>query len=528
MPLYYSLLDEPLIRARKAGTGELAHYTLSALFIAMQRDEVRDFPALRPHQRHPWHAFLVQLAAIAIHRAGATEPFAEEASWRNALLALTPDDPDGAAWCLVSPPDRPAFMQPPVPGEKIAQWKNHIQAPDELDMLVTSKNHDLKAARMLRNSADDWMMALLSLQTQEGFLGAGNYGISRMNGGFASRPALGVVPRGNWGRRWQRDLAGLIQYRGEIIQRNSLKEDGIALVWLVPWDGTTSLSFNALDPFYIEICRRIRLTLENDRLIAHTTGSKVARIAAKQLNGQTGDPWTPIDVGAAKALTITARGFDYKLATELLYGQGKYHHPALQALRQDDGDKGIVIVAQGVTRGKGRTEGYHERRIPISPTVRRMLIERKTDRLAAVAEKRVKAIAKIRSVLWSAIATLLDNGADEERFSEGAKDKANTFVKPFETQEDQRFFDELNAEIEAQAPEEIYLRWLLSMIDRAEEVLRAAFDSGPRSSEQRYRARAAALSRFHGTLRGEKSPLPDIRDHYRKQKQHQDASHAHS
>jgi CRISPR system Cascade subunit CasA len=528
MSLYYSLLDEPLIRVRKVNAEQPAHVTLPALFVAMQQDEVRDFPALRPHQRHPWHAFLVQLAAIALHRAGRSEPFADPADWRAALLDLTPDDPDGAAWCLIAPHDRPAFMQAPAIGEKASAWKNRLAAPDELDMLVTSKNHDLKAARMFSNEPDDWIMAILSLQTQEGFLGAGNYGVSRMNGGFASRPALGAVPVGHWGRRWRRDFTALIEKRGAIAEQNGLSEAGIGLVWTLPWDGGKSLSFNTLDPFYIEICRRIRLSLENTRIVARASGSKVARIEAKQLNGQTGDPWTPIDVKEAKALTITAHGFNYKLAAELVYGAGKYRHPLAQALRADDAREGIFILAQGVSRGQGKTEGYHERRIPLSPKVRRLLIEKKTDQLAALAEKRVQAIGKMRSTLWSGLATLFDNGVVEEGFSDSAKDKANTFTRPFEAGEDQRFFTELNAEIEASDPDLVFLQWLLAMTARAEASLRSAFDAGPRSGEQRYRARAAALSRFHGALRGEKSPLPALRDYYREQKLHKEKETAHA
>jgi len=220
----YSLLDEPLIATRLAANGQPRSFTLPGLLAALQRDKVRDFPALRPHQRHPWHAFLVQLAAIALHRAGTRQPFAEEAAWRDALLALTPNDPDGAPWCLISAQDRPAFMQPPVPGEVIESWTNRLVAPDQLDMLVTSKNHDLKAARMIDSQPEDWMMALISLQTQEGFLGAGNYGISRMNGGFASRPALGVVPIGLWGRRWRRDLHALLDARTETLEIYGLNQ----------------------------------------------------------------------------------------------------------------------------------------------------------------------------------------------------------------------------------------------------------------------------------------------------------------
>jgi CRISPR system Cascade subunit CasA len=174
MTRYYPLLDEPLIGTRRMKDGEPARYTLPGLLVAMAGDEVRDFPALRPHQRHPWHAFLVQLAAMALHHTGQSQPFESEKEWKNALLALTPNYPDGCAWCLISPHDKPAFMQAPVPGGGVSGWKNRFHAADEIDMLVTAKNHDLKAARMRNSLPEDWLMALISLQTQEGFLGSGN------------------------------------------------------------------------------------------------------------------------------------------------------------------------------------------------------------------------------------------------------------------------------------------------------------------------------------------------------------------
>lgn len=516
MTLQYSLLDEPLIRARLVDGGQPVQYSLPGLFVALARDEVRDFSALRPHQRHPWHAFLVQLAAMALHHAKQEQPFETEQEWKDALLALTPEHPDGAAWCLIAPHDKPAFMQAPVPDGKISDWKNILYAPDELDMLVTSKNHDLKAARMRQVSPDDWVMALISLQTQEGFLGAGNYGISRMNGGFASRPAIGVVPTGHWGVRWQRDVTTLLKHRNEIVELMELQnENGIGLVWQKAWSGESSLAFSSLDPFYIEICRRIRLIQFDggQSISAVAAGSKVARIEAKERNGITGDPWVPIDTAAGKALTVGSDGFHYRLAAELLFGN-KFRSPIAQIPDVADGAAGIVVLAQGVTRGQGKTEGYHERRIPISPKVRNMLRQRQTDLLAKVAGERVDAIGKMRSVLWTALAALFDQGAVKDKFSDSAKDKAAVFTKTFEQAEDFRFFEELNAEIESADPENTRLQWLLSMAVRAEVTLKTAFIAGPQSGEQRYRARSAALTRFHGGLRSDKT-LPTLANYYR-------------
>lgn len=508
--LHHSLLDERLLHYRHTGNGHRVAATLPELFTALARDEVRDFPALRPHQRHPWHAFLAQLAAIALHQAGQAEPWTEPDAWRSALLALTPEHPNGAAWCLVAPADQPALLQPPVPEGHLKDWKEPCSAPDQIDMLVTAKNHDLKSARMHRSTPEDWLYALISLQTQDGYAGRSNYGISRMNGGFASRPAVGIAPKGGWGRRWQRDLQLLLYNRMETANIQGLNANsGIALIWLQTWDGQDSLAFSALDPFYIEICRRIRLIWVDGKILSRYIGTKAPRVDAKARNGVTGDAWTPINTAEAKALTISDKGFGYKLATELMLGT-KYQKTLAQNLLEDDGEDGIVILAQGVTRGSGKTEGYHERRIPISRTMRVMLRSKATDALAQKANARIHAIDEIRKVLWGALCVLFDNGVQKDKASDGTKRKANDFSAPFERHEDTRFFLDLIEEIESTSPDAVHAQWLLDLAERAEQILKSAFDAGPRSGMQRYRAQSAALGRFHGGLRGPKFGVQEL------------------
>lgn len=498
-----NLLDEPLIRIRDSD-GRLQRLSLPEVFVQLGHDSVRDYPALRPHQRHPWHALLVQLAALALHEADETTPWDNTADWRTALLALTPDYPDGCAFSLLAPYDKPAFLQAPVPGGKLEGWKE-IATPDALDMLVTSKNHDLKGERMRRADVDDWLFALVSLQTQEGFLGAGNYGISRMNGGFSSRPALGVVPAGGAGARWRRDVAALQSARDEILEIHELKrESGLRLLWLPPWDGTKSLAFDALDPLYIEICRRVRLVIgSRGELSARGSGSKAARIDASARKGVTGDAWIPVEED--KALTLGADGFNYSLSVELAWGS-KYRKTVAQALRPEDGTSGITLLAQGVVRGQGKTEGYHERRIPLTKKSIAFLRRGQTDLPATIAAARVKDVATMRgSVLRTALFYLLEAGTDKIDFDRRtAKQQIEAFVQAFERAEDARFFDDLNQEIEADDPQAERLAWQLGLAERAEAVLRSAFAFGPQCGERRYRARSRALSYFHGALRSDK------------------------
>lgn len=518
--LQWNLLDEPLIRWRSTDGGALHSTSLPQLLTAMAANEVRDFPALRPHQRHPWHAFLVQLGAIALHRAEQSQPWHSAADWRAALLALTPNDPDGAPWCLVAPPDRPALLQAPVPGENPATWNNLLHAADALDMLVTSKNHDLKAARARHAQADDWLFALLSLQTQEGFLGAGNYGISRMNGGFASRPGVGVAAVGAWGLRWQSDVASLLQQRERIASEYGLAPTGgHALLWLLPWSGTDALALQALDPLYIEICRRVRLAAPQGRIQAHVTGSKVARIAAKDNNGVTGDAWTPIETAKAKALTLSRNGFDYKLMSELIAGDG-YTLGAAWRLDGWPQNTPLQAIAQATVRGQGKTEGYHERRVPISPKLRRLLTSGQRPLVANLAKKRIQAIADMRKLLWISLSLLFANGENDSG-NDAISQRASRFAQPFEQHEDTRFFDDLAQHIEAEGAQQdaVYLQWLLGLAERAEAVLQHAFVAGPRSGMQRYKAQSAALSRFHAGLRGgKKPPFPELVSHYAQQR----------
>ena len=509
-PLFGSMLDDRLLNYRRSKTGERTAASLPELFVAMSKDEVRDFPALRPHQRHPWHAFLVQLAAIALHHAGQAMPFTTADEWRTALLALTPDDPDGAAWCLVSPVNRPAFMQAPEPSGNISDWKNVCIAADELDMLVTSKNHDLKASRILGSTQEDWIYALISLQTQEGFLGAGNYGISRMNGGHGNRWGIGIHPNGGWGKRWLRDLQALSAQRAAVAQDHGFQASNpLALVWVQPWDGASSLAFTSLDPWYIEICRRVRMT-NAEALQAHQTGSKAPRIAAKERKGVTGDPWMPVDPSKGQSLKIGAQGFDYKRSAQLLLGS-KYSKPAAQMWLTSDDTQGVSLLLQGVARGEGKTEGYHERRIPISRKVGQGLMKRQTDELAKRADDRIKAIGGVQEILLESIVVLLGSGAEDKgqknkKTAGTTKKRSEVFAHPFEAECDAQFFIELFEEIEAVDCDAVRTQWLQTLAARAEGVLRAAFVAGPRNGQLRYRAQAAALSRLHAAMRGNKLP----------------------
>lgn len=518
----FNLLTEPLIRI--VGTaGSHRALSLPALYAELVADQVAAFSGLRPHQRHGWHAFLTMVGAQALHRAGLDEPPTDPDAWRSLLRALTPDFPADEPWSLTAPADKPALLQAALPEGSFDPLKNVYAAPDEIDTLVTSKNHDVKAARMVAAEADGWLYALVQLQTCEGFLGAGNYGVSRMNGGFANRPGIGVAPPGGIGRRVVRDIRRLIALRPKILADNPhyRAEGGVGLVWLEPWDGVRSLGPDELDPYYVEVCRRIRLVAVDGRIGARGVGSKAARIAMpKQLNGMTGDPWAPIDHGdgksAPKALTVDGRGFHYRRLARILFHKG-YAPAPLQTLAGNDGDDGLTLVCQALVRGQGKTEGWHERVIPISRRGAGLLKRGRTDELAGLAEDRIADVAKLGSALRYALMVLFQRGPDPEDFKPrdpGSAAHAAPFLTRFDAEVDRTFFDDLWFEAEhLEEPEQktvVRGAWIRKMRGIGRDVLRTAEAGSPASAVRSYRAMARAEGAFD---RAFAKAFPDVREH---------------
>jgi CRISPR system Cascade subunit CasA len=486
----FDLLTEPLVRVVSADGAQLA-MTLPGVLAAASRDEIATFPALRAHQRHAWHAFLCQLGALALLRMAHGELWDDEAGWRAGLHALAHDHVQ--AWSLIAPPDQAALLQPPIP-QGLAALRNAIGTPDALDMLVTSRNHDLKAAVMIQAQPDDWLFALVTLQTMEGFLGAGNYGISRMNGGFASRPALGVAPPGGPGAHFRRDVLRLLALRGTTpMSATYVQQGGLSLVWLEAWDGASSLRPEVLDEFYIEICRRVRLIDDHGTIAARAGSSQVARVAPTG-GGLTGDPWAPLvgDGDGRKVLTMDARGFNYRRMVKLMWpppGSAS----ALQSPASTDEPEGIVLLARTLVRGQGKTEGYHERRVPLSRRIKRMAAESATDPVHLAAEQRVEIVGAVERILRLALLALFQGGP--VRIDENDKDgrrKTDIFVARFDAAVDVHFFDELWREVEADDPPAERSRWVKLLLVRAGEVLAQADGAAPKASRLRLRARIAA------------------------------------
>lgn len=504
----HNTLTDPVIRIVAADRDE--HVTLPGLYAALMTDQVRSVTALRPHQRHALHAFLVQVGALALLAADTTTLTDSGDVWRDLLRGLTREFPSDEPWTLVvGDLSKPALLQPPVPEATLDALKIET-TPDSIDMLATARNHELKVARMssAEMEPDSWLYALLTLQTCEGWGGRNNYGISRMNSGSGSRPAVGLAPKGGWGARVRRDISRLIAKRGDVLADFPIyrQAGGIALVWLEPWNGVTQITSEQLDPYYVEVCRRIRLVAaESGAILARRGGSTATRIA-KVAAGVTGDPWAPIKKqDGFKLLTITGSGWDYSCVAKILDPE-KFKAAPLQVWEPDDGID-VSLVMMGMARGNSTTDGYHERVVPIPPRLV-SLFGGKTDRLGTACRERVQQASRMRlKVLKPALYKLAQAAPAKIDFDKSQSQKsADPILKAFDREVDRTFFTALFDELAetGDAARAQRQTWVQQMYAVAELMLRQAEASAPMPQARRHKIIAAGREQlaaaYHATF----------------------------
>ena len=511
-----NLLTDQVFRVRLSNGCKVSE-SLPGVISLMARDRVEAFLALRPHQRHAWHAFLAQLAVIALHRAGVENVPDQADSWGRLLRGLTAKYVNDEPWCLVGDdPDIPAFMQCPSPGG-FGDYRKAVETPDDLDVLVTAKNHDVKQSIAVVAEPEDWAYALVSLQTMAGFLGAGNYGVVRMNGGFSARPCLGLAPAdGLLGAHFVHDVRNMLARRGALLEEFSqyFKErDGIALLWIEPWGGKDSLSLDELDPYFIEICRRVRLVPKNEALIAKRAGSKKPRIDGKSAKGNVGDHWTPVERAEVKALSVSSAGFRYDQLFKLLFGEEQFRRPPAMDVRGSPPGQ-WRLVARSMAGGQGKTEGYYERNdIRVSPATARSLFGgTRKKALADLAKAQMDEIKEVERALRFGVAVAASGGKAGSDVSKADRAYAGPYLRRLDYVADSLFFSALESRFSADGEEKRLAernRFAKTLIHAGDRLLDEATGDVPCTAIRRHRARARASSAYWGRLRGGNSVFAD-------------------
>ncbi|NKB16321.1 MAG: hypothetical protein HC774_04730 [Sphingomonadales bacterium] len=247
-----------------------------------------------------------------------------------------------------------------------------------------------------------------------------------------------------------------MDHRHEIIKDNPLHaaNGGLRLLWLEPWDGATSFDPGKLDPYYIEICRRVRLRNDGGRIVVRRGSSSAPRInqpkskhQGKDFTLPTGDPWTPVENDSGKPLTLDGSGFHYRRVVNLLDAE-KFRPAPLQTLFDADGKGGAQIVFAAIVRGQGETQGYHERRIHVPERLKPVFMRKPATGdapvdLARVARERVEDVAKVASkALRPALFSLYQAAPEKLDFQDPkAKSKAQIFLDQFDRAVDEDFFE---------------------------------------------------------------------------------------
>jgi CRISPR system Cascade subunit CasA len=517
----HDLLHDSMIGIRTAAGDR--HLSLPELLAALSSGTVEGYTGLRAHQADPWHVFLVQLAASIQARRPTDELPTEPAYWREGLLELA--EGKASAWhLLVEDVTQPAFFQHPwaswdqeaadygfktVRGQTVYEAK--ATTPDELDVLVTSKNHDVKMARVMPGQTEAWIYALLLLQTTSGFLGQGNYGIVRMNGGFASRSIVSWTASRQPSERFRCEVRAVHALRAATIATHGYAQRGVVLTWLTPWKRSDHHFYlKDLEPWFIEAARPVRLVRgQTGQPVALGATSKARQIGPKtRENGDVGDPWTAINTSDKKkgrsALTLSAEGFTPQRLTDLLFQQG-YELTPLQTPQPGEGPG--WFLASCLVRGQGTTEGFHRIELPMPPKARLALLSSQSrDQLGKLAQALLTDAKTVQNALGSALAVLSEGGPEQADF-ERVKSWLDAARKDFFRCWEASYFPTLWRGAE-EDHDSVRLAWQQHLVEIAQGVLDEAAERLPLPANRTWRAITQAQRAFIGLLRKHHLPWP--------------------
>lgn len=508
-------LIDPCIRTVLAD-GEQVLLTLPGVMAACAHDEpnrrAASFPALRAHQAPAFHAFLAQICAMGLRRlARDTLPGADEEAWREVFRVLTWDDfPNDEPWWLVSPPDKPALLQPPVPDGDMSNY-SEVRTPDEMDLIVTAKNHDVKSSRIFGAHSDDWLFALISLQTQAGHGGRGYKLTVRLRGSYNARCYAYLAPKnGDFGEALIRSISRLAsEDYPKTCPPVFCTGVGIPLAWTPVWLPSAQLELSDLDPLFVDACRRVRLVRDDGILIGKRATSYLARVAGlihrvdRERNGYLGDPWAPMTMEhAPQAFAITSSGLSYRAVSRILFEQDETRRSYLMGATKDERRGAMDLHVEGLAtapESNGNPRGFHSRTIPVPARAFNWLENQPTD-AANLVKERIEAAAKAwREALRGALFVLAQGGREDIKWKDHKTSDAlaGAMQARFDALVDAVFFPELWDAV-GKSQDDRERDWALTLRGIARDVFDEAVREFSLLSERRFLAEARARSRLEG------------------------------
>ena len=172
----------------------------------------------------------------------------------------------------------------------------------------------------------------------------------------------------------------------------------------------------------------------------------------------------------------------------------------------------MQMVAAGIARGQGKTEGIHQRAVDI-PASAISFLETDTDRIAARANERIQASATVQGkCLRPALIVLVQKGTSDPSWD---KPSNQSLIRPwlarFDRDVDGIFFAELWTSL-GRDDAEAAGTWERTLAGMARRVLDAACEAAPRTDDRRIMARARAGNMLESTLNKHLASLKTSRE----------------
>ena len=278
-------------------------------------------------------------------------------------------------------------------------------------------------------------------------------GWHRLNGRLAGRDTLVVVAIDRIGRRWPDAIRSICELRDLGVKIRSLAETGVGII------GMDS-------PIY-------------------------------KINEQ------------ENAVTISGNGFGFREVSRYL-DRDRYQLPELAKPQTSDGDT-VYLVARTLVRGQGKTEGYHEREIPLRSRMTSMLRNQNGRiTLAAEAKERVEYVREVSSILRHAVKTYLQNGVSTGQIRNEHQKIINDCGRCMQQTVEADFWERLQDGIESDDQNLERAEWVhWSLVPQASALLESIQKTGLCHTRDRFRAIAESSDLFGRRIRASKK-LPEL------------------